>query len=160
MTLQAHTPSRLPTAWVEKIFRKLTLTYGRDFTARWEGLETADVIEDWAEELSGFAQWPEAIGWALQNMPTGKPPTVLEFRAMCFKAPKPDRPQLPEPAANPERVTAELTKLARPAPAVNAFTDWIPRGLARLERGEKVSPGVRQLIEAAAKAKGLWREAA
>lgn len=27
----------LPAAWIDKIFTKLTLAYGRDFLGRWEG---------------------------------------------------------------------------------------------------------------------------
>lgn len=145
---------KLPTPWVEKIFKKLTICYGRDFAGRWEGLEINDVIDDWAEELSGFKNWPEAISWALQNLPAGKPPTVLEFRAICFKAPKPDRKTLPEPVADKSRVDAELKKLSNP-PIFNRYTDWIQDGLARLESGAKVSPTVAAMIRDAASAKGL-----
>lgn len=131
----------LPTAWVEKIFRKLTLVYGRDFMGRWEGQDTAAVIDDWAHELAGFTGWPEAIAWALQNLPAGKPPTVLEFRALCFRAPKPDRPALPEPAASPERVAAELRKLAAndQQPARRDDRDWARRIIARHEAGERIN---------------------
>ena len=72
-----QTATALPLAWVEKVFRKLTVVYGRDFMARWEGQEINDVIEDWAEELAGFVNWPEAIAWALKNLPDSKPPTGL-----------------------------------------------------------------------------------
>ena len=146
-------PLSLP--WVEKIFKKLTLVYGRDFMSRWEGQEINDVIDDWAHELSGFDKWPEAIGWALQNLPAGKPPTVLEFRAICHRAPKTERKALPEPVADKSRVEQELQKLAKPVPKVNVYTDWIARGLARLERGEKVSPSVAKIILDAAAAKGV-----
>ena len=145
----------LPLPWVEKIFKKLTLVYGRDFMSRWEGQSINDVIDDWAEELSGLKGWPEAITYALQNLPAGKPPTVLEFRAICLKAPKPDRPALPEPVADKSRVEHELAKLGKPVPRVNIYTDWIGRGLARLERGEKVSPSVAKIIRTAAKEKGV-----
>ena len=145
----------LPIAWVEKIFRKLTLVYGRDFTARWEGLKSEDVIDDWAEELSGFANWPEAISWALQNMPEGKPPTVIEFRAICLKAPKPNRPALPEPKADPERVATAMAKLSAPAPSLNIHTDWIRRGLTDLAAGIKKTPAVEKMIRQAAQANGI-----
>lgn len=102
----------LPIAWVDKIFHKLTLLYGRDFIGRWEGLEIADVKTDWGHELSGFENWPEAIAHALATLPPGKPPTVMEFRDLARKAPRKDLVALPGPPADPERVAAELKKLA------------------------------------------------
>jgi len=101
----------LPIAWVDKIFHKLTLLYGRDFIGRWEGLELADVKTDWGHELSGFENWPEAIAHALATLPSGKPPTVMEFRELARKAPRKELVALPVPAANPERIAAELKKL-------------------------------------------------
>ena len=152
MTNQTAT---LPLAWVEKVFRKLTVVYGRDFMARWEGQEINDVIEDWAEELSGFVNWPEAIAWALKNLPDSKPPTVLEFRALCFKAPKPERLALPEPAADPAFAKQVLGQVSRKPAGVNVYTDWIRRGLADLEAGVRKSPTVERMIREAAAAKGV-----
>ena len=43
---------------------------------------------------------------------TDKPPTVLEFRAMARRAPADEVPRLPTPKADPERIAAELAKLA------------------------------------------------
>lgn len=152
MTNQTAT---LPLAWVEKVFRKLTVVYGRDFMTRWEGQEINDVIEDWAEELAGFVNWPEAIAWALKNLPDSKPPTVLEFRALCFKAPKPERLALPEPAADPAFAKQVLGQVSRKPAGVNAYTDWIRRGLADLEAGVRKSPTVERMIREAAVAKGV-----
>lgn len=152
MTNQTAT---LPLAWVEKVFRKLTVVYGRDFMARWEGQEINDVIEDWAEELAGFVNWPEAIAWALKNLPDSKPPTVLEFRALCFKAPKPERLALPEPAADPAFAKQVLGQVSRKPAGVNVYTDWIRRGLADLEAGVRKSPTVERMIREAAAAKGI-----
>ena len=98
----------LPLPWVDKIFSKLTLIYGRDFIGRWEGLEIADVKTDWAHELAGFENFPEGIAFALQSMPAGKPPNVLEFRAMALRAPRPEFKQLEAPKADPSRVAEEL----------------------------------------------------
>lgn len=136
----------LPIAWVEKIFTKLTLIYGRDFVARWEGLSIADVKTDWGHELAGFAEHPEAIAYALQNMPLGKPPTVLEFRAIARKAPMPERKLLPEPQADPERLKRELSKLGETrAKSVETAArydpkDWARRIIHRHTAGEKITP--------------------
>lgn len=76
----------LPEPWVDRLFTKLVLVYGNDFLRRWDGLEIADVKADWAHELSAYQQSPGAIRYALENLPQ-KPPNVLEFRAICQRAP-------------------------------------------------------------------------
>ena len=77
----------LPIEFVDHIFSKLTLIYGRDFSGRWEGMNIADVKADWAHELDGLDKSPKRIAYALKNLPTSKPPTVLEFRATVWKMP-------------------------------------------------------------------------
>lgn len=133
----------LPLPWVDKIFLKLTLIYGRDFIGRWEGLEIADVKTDWGHELSGFENWPEAIAHALATCPPGKPPTVIEFRELARKAPRAKVPALPEPPANPERVAAELAKLAPirrgvMSPVID-HKAWAKSLIKRHEAGEKLT---------------------
>jgi hypothetical protein len=78
----------LPAAWVDRLFEKLTMVYGRDFLARWEGLEIKKVKEDWAHELSGFFTHPEALAYGLEFLPE-RAPSVIEFRNICRKAPPP-----------------------------------------------------------------------
>lgn len=133
----------LPLTWVEKIFSKMALVYGRDFINRWEGLELSDVKTDWAHELSGFENWPEAIAHALSSLPPERAPTVLQFRELARKAPKPDRPALPEPAANPERVAAELRRLAPILKKADGPFDhkaWARRIVANHDAGQPVRP--------------------
>ena len=88
----------MPSSWVDKIFQKLTLTYGRDFLGRWEGIPLDEVKVDWAHELGGYEQAPHAINYALTNLPP-KAPTVLEFRAICRLAPAAEKPMLAGPSA-------------------------------------------------------------
>ena len=134
----------LPLPWVDKIFSKLTLLYGRDFIGRWEGLELADVKTDWAHELSGLVNFPEGIAFALDNLPHGKPPTVLEFRAMAIKAPRPAHKQLEAPKADPDRVAEELRKAVSVVkrPAFNGIDNkaWAKELLSRDKAGERVRP--------------------
>lgn len=99
----------LPLPWVERIFDKLMLVYGRDFIGRWEGLPIASVKTDWGHELAGFERHPESIKHALQNLPPAKPPTVYEFRNLCCAAPKMAVLELPAPPPDPVMV-AEITK--------------------------------------------------
>lgn len=133
----------LPAPWVDRLFEKLTLVYGREFLARWDGVPIADVKADWAHELAGFERHPQSIAHALQHLPPDRPPTVLQFRAMCRAAPDSTRPQLPPPKALPadwERVKAELAKV-RESLTNNRQDpkDWARRILARQAAGERPS---------------------
>ncbi len=100
----------LPDVWVDRIFTKLSLTYGRDFLSRWEGLELDDVKADWAHELSGMAVRPERIRYALENLPASKPPTVLEFRNLCMQAHFDELPALPAPISK-EQIERNLQRV-------------------------------------------------
>jgi hypothetical protein len=51
------------------------------------GLENAKVT--WAEELSGFSKWPEAIGYALDHLPE-RVPNCIKFKELCRNAPRPE----------------------------------------------------------------------
>lgn len=132
----------LPMPWVDKIFTKLTVIYGKDFLSRWEGLNIEEVKADWAKELGGFFNHPESISYALKNMPdAGKPPTVLEFRAICRKAPIFEQPRIEHHPAQPDKVKAEIEKLKNsPRTGKSDPKDWARRHIARHEAGEQVRP--------------------
>lgn len=102
----------LPENWTDKIFQKLALVYGRDFTGRYEGIPLEEVKADWAHELSGYQQSPHSIAYALQNLPE-KPPNVLQFRAICRSAP-------PAPVPLIESSTATYTPAVRDAALAEA----------------------------------------
>lgn len=132
----------LPSTWTDKIFAKLSLAYGRDFIGRWEGIDLGDVKTDWSHELSGFDSHPEAIAYALANLPP-KPPTVIEFRAIARRAPLPEVPRLEAPKADPAKVAAEI---AKQMDLKSAFApkhdprDWAKRIVARHEQGDRINP--------------------
>lgn len=131
----------LPTAWVDRIFDKLTLVYGQAFLRKWDAIDMNAVKSDWAHELSGFEHHPKAIAWALQNLNPEKAPNALEFKFLARRAPPEELPKLAAPKADPERVAAELAKLApvKAAPRSRPNTDWAKRIVARAEAGERVS---------------------
>ena len=132
----------LPLSWIDAIFRKLTLVYGRDFMGRWEGLSASDVKTDWGHELAGFDRCPEAVKWALQNLPAGKPPTVIDFRDLCRKAPMPEVQRIPVPSANPEIVAAVMQRLQAARETALEPVDhkaWAKRVIARNEAGEQLN---------------------
>lgn len=87
----------MPLAWIDRIFDKLTLTYGQQFLNRWRDIDMNSVKSDWMHELSGFEKFPESISFALQNLPES-PPTVIQFKTLCRSAPRPDNAALPPPA--------------------------------------------------------------
>lgn len=134
----------LPLPWVDRIFEKLTLVYGQAFLGRWRDLNLVAVKSDWGYELQGFQACPDAIAWALANLPADQPPTVLAFKALCRKAPDAPRPALPEPPADPVRLRAELAKLAPLVQQVRGaqWVDgraWARRIVARHDDGARIN---------------------
>ena len=100
----------LPSLWVDKVFEKLTLAYGRDFLDRWRDLDMEKVKADWAHELAGYENAPYAISYALQNLPATKPPNVFEFRNIARCAPPPPVPRLEAPPANKKVAMAAIAE--------------------------------------------------
>jgi len=117
----------LPTEWIDKIFEKLTLTYGRDFLSRWEGLDENTVKSDWAHELASLHKTPACIAHALSRLPE-RPPTVIEFRRIARSLP--DAPAAPVvyDKAGMLRIQSELAKLA---PKLQVKTEFDGKQWAR-----------------------------
>lgn len=78
------TPSTipLPEAWVEKMFHKMLLDYGKKFTDQWGGADTDDLIKHWANELSGYTGAEIKRGLAAMES-RDWPATLPEFKKMC-----------------------------------------------------------------------------
>jgi hypothetical protein len=135
----------LPLKAIDRLFDRMTATYGRDFTSRFDGVDQNELKAVWSHELSGFADKLGMIAWALENLPE-RAPNVIEFRNLCRKAPAPEAPRLPTPKADPARVAAELAKLAPAlaeikAPRMNLdHKAWAKRLMARNEVGDKLNP--------------------
>lgn len=130
----------LPVEAINRLFNRLSATYGAAWTRLWADVPMADVKAAWAHELATFATSLHRIAWALENLPA-RCPNVIEFKALCRQAPAPDVPRLPEPVVDPERVKAELAKLASRNPTERQDPkDWARRILVRHEAGEKLSP--------------------
>lgn len=117
----------LQDSWVDRIFTKLSMTYGRDFLARWEGLELEDVKADWGDELGGLSPTPDRIRYALENLPL-KAPTVIEFRALAFSMPIVSMPALPAPdPAGLKRIAETLAPAFGDMPTPRQWMETLDR---------------------------------
>jgi len=99
---------------IDRLFERLALTYGAAWQNSFGAAPITDVKSMWQHELSSFMQNKETmkrIVWALDNLPE-RVPNVIQFKNLCRMAPAPEVLMLPEPAADPERVAAELAKIA------------------------------------------------
>ena len=136
----------LPTKWVDAIFTKLGLAYGRDFLGRWEGLPIAAVKTDWSECLKGFVDHPASIAFALANLPDSKPPTAQEFRALCRQAPVFAKEALPAPKVDHSIVTEQLKTMAQTAfksvdqDGTSDHKRWAKTLKAKHDKGDILSP--------------------
>lgn len=134
----------MPIKAVDRLFDRLGLTYGSAWLRKWDGMPINEVKSLWSHELAYYANHLDAVAWALENLPENCP-NVVEFRNLCRKAPEVQKPRLPEPKANPERLAAELSKLMQikkkvlsaPAEATDG-RDWARRIIARQVAGEKI----------------------
>lgn len=134
----------LPLKAVDRLFERLALTYGRQFTDLYAAADPSAVKTLWGHELSIFAGSLHRIAWALENLPP-RCPNVIEFKSLCRQAPSPEAPMLPEPKADPERLKQELAKLGdiRAKVVSESKVDhkaWARRIVARQEAGDRINP--------------------
>ena len=150
----------LPLKAIERLFERLTLTYGRRFMDQWDMLGDDDIGKLktlWSHELAPYASRLYAIAWALENLPP-KPPNLIEFKTLCHMAPRPPEQALPEPKADPERVRQELAKLGeikQKTPTGNRGVEWAQTNLRRYRMGERINPTVLRFSREALQARGL-----
>lgn len=96
----------LPGSWIDSLFARLAVRYGSAWAAKWEGLDMAAVRADWAAELAGYVNRPEAIKHALIHLPVDRPPNVAQFVLLCRGVPDAPLPRLPMPAPTDEAKAA------------------------------------------------------
>jgi len=130
----------LPLQAVDRLFARLQATYGRDFTSKYEGIEIGLVKSSWAHELAGFAGQLGSIAWALENLPD-RAPNVIEFRAICRRAPAADVPRIEHSPAGKARIEEELKKLGpnfrERAGRSGGNKEWAPRLIRAHEDGQR-----------------------
>jgi hypothetical protein len=130
---------------IDRLFERLSATYGATWAHQWDAVPMNDVKSAWAHELSGYEGRLDALAWALENLPE-RCPNVIVFKNLCRQAPAVVVERLPEPKADPERIRAELAKLGHHRAARGARANeidhkgWARRIVARHDVGEKVRP--------------------
>lgn len=139
----------LPLPAIDRIFERLTAAYGRQFLDLYADIDPGSVKTAWCHELDGFgnsAAGLRRIAWALDNLPD-RAPNAIQFRNLCRQAPVEEPAPLPAPAADPERVRAELEKLghkprAQRMPSAGGVDPkgWAKGQIAAHEAGHKVRP--------------------
>ena len=149
----------IPVQAIDRLFQRMSATYGAGWDRSMGSAPIADVKTAWAYELGGFSSNLQAVAWALENLPE-RCPNVIEFRNLCRRAPAPDVPRLPEPAADPIRLKAELEKL-RPVleQARKDNSDdrlaWARRIVSRRQMGERVAHGTYRIAADALRINGV-----
>lgn len=147
----------LPVAWVEKIWAKLTLTYGDKFLRQYSSIPSEQlnaVKTDWCHELAGYQNNPGAIAWALSNLPE-YPPNVIQFKGLCRSAPRVEPVAAIEnqAKADPQRLKAELEKLGGVKDKVlqTAYNprQWAIDLQARIDAGYRPTIAQRQIVREA-----------
>ncbi len=121
---------------IEHIFGRLHVRYGAKLAAAYQGVEMRYVKDDWAELLDGISA--HAIRYAITNLPLEWPPTVGQFRALCYDAPAQKLQQI-DPPANPEELARGLSKLKALKIGAGDPRAWIGRLIERQDAGQKLN---------------------
>lgn len=130
----------LPANWVDRLFHKLSVTYGQGFMRQYDGVDPDDVKANWGIELACFQQNPEAIRRGLEHLPTDRAPTVLQFRDLCRSSAQSEALALPAPPKEP--VAPEIiaaTKAAFDRKDTRGWKDWAIALKRRHESGERLT---------------------
>ena len=144
----------LPMKAVDRLFERLAATYTTAWVRQFDHVPMQDVKTAWAHELSGYAGRLDSVAWALENLPQ-KCPNVIEFKAVCRQAPRPPEQQLAPVKADPDRMAAELAKLADVKKSAKSAAHgidhkaWARALQSRDEAGEKLNPTVRRFYREA-----------
>lgn len=127
-----------PTMVIDRLFARLSASYGAEWTRQWKDVPVVDVKTAWCHELAGYANHLSAIAYALDNLPE-RCPNVIQFRNICRAAPARVILQIDPPKADPERVAAALAKLTEAKPKVDG-REWARRIIQRKADGEFINP--------------------
>lgn len=81
-TAALNQPQPLPESWIEKMFDKMLLDYGKKFTDQWGGTDTGALIAHWSREMASYTG-PEIKRGLAAMEGRDWPPTLPEFKKLC-----------------------------------------------------------------------------
>lgn len=74
--------SALPVAWVERLFERMLLEYGKKFTDLWAAVDPDTLIAHWSRGLAGYSG--AELNRGLDALSSREwPPTLAEFKKLC-----------------------------------------------------------------------------
>lgn len=81
--LQSSTSTNpIPADWIERLFDKMLLDYGKKFTDQWAGPDPDKLIAHWSRELAGYTPAELRRGYdALAGLDW--PPSLPQFKKLC-----------------------------------------------------------------------------
>lgn len=139
--------------WIDSLFAELAALYGARFMNQWAADMVPQVKNTWLRELREFESNPEALQYALDNLPADHCPMALEIRDLCRKYCA-DRDALARVPIQPRQTAEErarglaiLQAFHRPDP--QGPKAWAWRQRARELAGERLT-----LFQ-----RSCWREA-
>ena len=72
----------LPESWIEKLFDRMLMSFGKKFTDQWAGSDPQKLIDFWAVEMAGYSG--AEIKRGLKAMDDQDwPPSLPQFKKMC-----------------------------------------------------------------------------
>jgi hypothetical protein len=105
---------QLPDSWIEKLFHRMLLSYGKKFTDQWGGADGDELIAHWGLELAGYTGAEIKRGLdALANKEW--PPTLPEFKKLCRSPLDPVKAYYEAVAGIAARAAGEYGKWSHPA---------------------------------------------
>ena len=71
---------------IDKLFLRLSNTYGSFWDSMWALNDIAEVKELWAHELRYYSDNLDVYKWALEHLPE-RPPNLIQFKKLLSEAP-------------------------------------------------------------------------
>ena len=69
---------------MERVFQKMSLAFGSQFSEKWKGFQIEDIAEDWIEDLNQFSLG--AINHGIEkSRALSFPPNLGQFVAFCVE---------------------------------------------------------------------------
>lgn len=104
----------LPERWVERLFERMLLEYGKKFADQWGGANTDALIAHWSRELAGYTGAELKRGVDALNTKDW-PPTLPEFKKLCRRPLDAMHAYYEAVAGTQARASSEYGKWSHPA---------------------------------------------